>query len=92
VFGHVIFTFYNLFVILYSFITFDHVVVPSEFTLYTHIIFVDTHLNTEHIVTGFEVLLVEYLHGSHSYRVWSLVGWIFTWWLCFTCYKIYFRI
>ena len=61
VFGHVIFTFYNLFVILYWFITFGHVVVFSEFILYTNIIFVDTHLNTEYIVIGFEVLLFGHL-------------------------------
>jgi hypothetical protein len=61
VLGHVIFTFYNLFVILYWFITFGHVVVLSEFILYTNIIFVDTHLNTEYIVTGFEILLFGHL-------------------------------
>jgi hypothetical protein len=69
VFGHVIFTFYNLVLILYSFITFDHMVVPSEFILYTNKFFVDTHLNTEYIVTGFEVLLVEYLHGGRVLHV-----------------------
>ena len=57
------------FVILYSFITFDHVVVPSEFILYTNKFFVDTHLNTEYIVTGFEVLLVEYVHGGRVVHV-----------------------
>jgi hypothetical protein len=61
VLGHVILTFYNLLVILYWFITFGHVVVPSEFILYTNIIFVGIHLNTEYIVTGFEVLLFEHL-------------------------------
>ena len=59
--GHVILTFYNLLVILYWFITFGHVVVPSEFILYTNIIFVGIHLNTEYIVTGIEVLLFEHL-------------------------------
>ena len=44
-------------------------VVPSEFILYTNKFFVDTHFNTEYIFTGFEVLLVEYLHGGRVLHV-----------------------
>ena len=62
VLGHVIFTFYIFFVILYWFITFGHVVVQSEF------IFIYKYNLCQHTSE----------HGIYSYWIWSLVVWTFT--------------